>query len=73
MSVLKNFENISWSPVRGGGATGVMSRNGRHDLNVIFFEFAKRSLAGGGGPVTPPRATGGLPPYISLGLHSLLI
>ena len=34
--------------------------NGRQDLNVIFFEFAKRSLAGGRGPVAPlpPGAIG---------------
>ena len=52
MSVLKNFENDprSSSP----GATGsCRPSNWRHDLNVIFFEFAKRSLAGGGGPVAP--------------------
>ena len=49
MSVLKNFENGPRSP--GPGATEVLSPE--QALNVIFFEFAKRSLAGGGGPVAP--------------------
>ena len=83
MSVSKNFKNIPRSP--GGGRQGSYRlSNGRHDLNVIFFEFANRSLVGvcGRGAVAPPTgdmglsppgATGGLPPYISLGLHSLLI
>ena len=78
MSVLKIFEN---TPGRSslGRQGSYRPSNGRQDLNVIFFEFVKRSLAGGvwreGGlsPRHRPRATGGLPPYISLGLHSLLI
>ena len=56
MSVLKNFENIPRSPAPG--ATGsCRPSNGRHDLNVNFFEFAKRSLAGGvwrEGVMSPP-------------------
>ena len=71
MSVLKIFENTPGRPAQGRQGSCRPS-NGRQDLNVIFFEFAKRSLAGGGGPVTP-RATGGLPLYISPCLHSLLI
>ena len=42
MSVLKIFENTPSRPAQG-----------RQDPNVIFFEFAKRSLAGGRGPVAP--------------------
>ena len=81
MSVFKNFENGPRSPW-GGRQGSCRPCNGRQDLNVIFFEFAKRSLAGGvwreGGLSPPgdrshPWATGGLPPYISPGLHSLLI
>jgi len=53
MTVSENFKNISWSPY--GGATGPKCN--------FFFKFATRSLVGGarmeGGPVAPPRATGG--------------
>ena len=68
MFALKNFEISSRSPAPGPS-------DGGQDFNVFFFEFAKRSLAEGVGPVAPPppRATGGLPPYISPVLHSLLI
>ena len=65
------FENFRKWP------TVARPSNGRQDLNVIFFEFAKRSLAGGvwreGSCRPPQRAIGGLPSYISPGLHSLLI
>ena len=71
MSVLKIFENTPGRPAQGRQGSCRPS-NGRQDPNVIFFEFAKRSLAGGGG-LSPPRGDGGLPPYISPGLHSLLI
>ena len=71
MSVLKNFKNIPRSPVGGGPTGSCRPSNGQQDLNVIFFEFAKRSLAGGvwrEGVLSPPqRATGACrPPYISL-------
>ena len=61
MSVLKNFENGPSRPPQGQQGSCRPS-NGRQDLNVIFFEFAKRSLAGGvwrEGVLSPPqRATG---------------
>ena len=61
MSVLENFKNIPRSPY-----------GGRQALNVIFFlKFVTRSLAGGarvqGGPVAPPRATGGPRPQARQG------
>ena len=63
----KNFKNIClfWKnskiapgrPPQGRQGSSHPS-NGRQDLNVIFFEFAKRSLDGGRGPVAPPGGTG---------------
>ena len=59
MSVLKIFENTPGRPAQGRQGSCRPS-NRRQDLNVIFFEFAKRSLAGGRGPVALP--TGDRPP-----------
>ena len=56
MSILKNFENSPGRPPQGRQGSYRPS-NGRQDLNVIFFEFAKRSLAGGvwrEGVLSPP-------------------
>ena len=73
MSVLKISKMTIGRPPQGRQGSCRPS-NGRQDLNVFFFEFAKRSLTGGvwreGGLSPPPRATGGLPPYISPGLHA---
>ena len=71
MSALKIFENTPGRPVQGrqGSCRPI---NGRQDLNVIFFEFAKRSLAGGvwreGGPVAPqpPQGRQGSPTLYKL-------
>ena len=60
MSVLKIFENTPGRPAQGRQGSCRPS-NGRQDLNVIFFEFAKRSLAGGGWPVAPPTGDRGSP------------
>ena len=57
MSILKIFENTPGRPAQGRQGSCRPS-NGRQDLNVIFFEFAKRSLGGGGGPVAPPGRQG---------------
>ena len=59
MFVLKIIENTPGGPAQGRQGS-CRPNNGRQDPNVIFFEFAKRSLVGGRGPVTP-RATG--PPH----------
>ena len=79
MSVLKIFKNTPRSPY-GGRQGSYRPSNGRQDPNVnFFFEFAKRSLAGGREPVAPqgrqrpPTGDRGLPPYISPDLYSLLI
>ena len=60
MSVLKIFENTPGRPAQGRQGSCRPS-NGRQDLNVIFFEFAKRSLAGGGGLSPPPQGRQGSP------------
>ena len=56
------FEKFRKWPQVAGRQGSYRPSNGRHDLNVIFFEFAKRSLAGGvwreGVLSPPPRATG---------------
>ena len=59
MSVLKIFEN---TPGRSslGRQGSCRPSNGRQDPNVIFFEFAKRSLAGGGS-LSPPHGRRGSP------------
>ena len=53
MSVLKIFENTPGRPAQRRQRSCRPS-NGRQDPNVIFFEFDKRSLAGGA--CRPPRA-----------------
>ena len=75
MSVLKNFENAPRS--LGLGATGVLSPKQRATgPQYNFFLNLQRGpwpgVCGGRGACrpTPPRATGGLPPYISPGLHA---
>ena len=77
MSVLKIFEN---TPGRPGQERQGSCRpsNGRHDFNVIFLNLQRgpwpgEGACGLGATGHPPRATRGLPPYISPGLHSLLI
>ena len=58
MSVLKYFKNTPGRPM-GRRQGSCRPSHGRQDPNVIFLEFAKRSLARGRGPVAPPqRATG---------------
>ena len=64
MSILNFFENTPGRPAQGRQGSCRPS-NGRQDPNVFFFEFAKRSLVGGGGlspspqgRQAPPRATG---------------
>ena len=59
MSVLKNFKNTPRSPY-GGRQGSYRPSNGRQDPNVIFLEFAKRSLGRGRGPVGACRAPQGL-------------
>ena len=62
MSVLKIFENTPGRPAQGRQGSWRPS-NGRQDPNVNFyFEFAKRSLARGRGPVAPPMGDRGLSP-----------
>ena len=81
MSVLKIFKNTPGCPM-GGDRGPVAQATGDRTLIYFFLEFAKRSLAGGGGlsppptgdrGLSPPRGDRGLPLYITPGLHSLLI
>ena len=82
MSVLKKFENNPRPPAQGRQGSCRPS-NGRQDLNVIFLNLQRGPWLGvvwregvlsppneRQGPVAPPRATGGLLPYISPGLHA---
>ena len=70
----ENFRKYPRSPGQGRQGSCRPS-NGRQDLNVIFFELAKRSLAEGGGAVAPPGDRGSptlykawlpFPSYVSL-------
>ena len=73
MSVLKNFENGPRSP--SPGVTGVLSPKQRAtgpQCN-FFLNLQRGPWPGEGACRPPPTGDGGLPPYISPVLHSLLI